>query len=163
MKSARPKSASLWRRRCRAEQMRSPQYIHLKADENLPSMPLNGAFSAVVIIECDITAKWRALVSRWLVRNGCLFMMAWGRECALWDESVDYANIDQFGGKVIPEENYVYTTWHDDEELEEVFWFSRYAAQHPVAKLENILLVDISPVARERKMIDAFESAIRDQ
>jgi hypothetical protein len=42
-------------------------------------------------------------------------MMAWGRECSSWDDSVDWANIDKFGDSPIPDDECVVTTWHEDE------------------------------------------------
>ena len=68
-----------------------PEYIHLLPDGPLPDLK-GSAFRTVVVVEAEVTSEWREKVSAWLVESGCLYMMAWGRDCSLWDDSVDYAN-----------------------------------------------------------------------
>src|SRR3546814_2317896 len=74
--------------------MNAPEYFHLRPGHSPPE--LHGApYRAVVIIEAPVTAEWRSLVSAWLVKSGCLYMMAWGPDCSLWDDSVDYARSEE--------------------------------------------------------------------
>jgi hypothetical protein len=80
------------------------------------------------VVEEPVTVEWRALVSRWLVEADCLFMMAWGHECSLWDDSVDFANLERFDFGDVPDRHFVMTTWHEKESLNEVFWFAKHAA-----------------------------------
>ena len=54
-------------------------------------------------------------------------MMAWGMDCSAWDFSVDEASL---GGQ-IPNGDFVITTWHDNEPVEEAFWFAQFCAVHP--------------------------------
>ena len=84
----------------------------------------------MVILEGDYGADWQDEVSRWLVDSGCLYMMAWGPRCSSWDDSVDWANIGSFGDEEIPDAAFVMTTWHDDEPLDEVFWFAGILRSH---------------------------------
>lgn len=79
-------------------------------------------FAAVVIIEMDVSDEWRDYVSRWLVQSGCLYMMAWGNECSFWDDCVDRALLQAFDFGDIPDDEFILTTWHDDEPLEEAFF-----------------------------------------
>lgn len=81
-------------------------------------------------------------------------MMAWGQNCHSWDTSVDLANIDQFGGKEIPDESFVMTTWHEDESLDEVFWFAKHAAHHDTQELKNVAILHLSSVNKLKQ----FES-----
>ena len=129
--------------------MSNVQYHYLRVGTEPPILGNIDPFAAVVIIEDEVDWKWRAKISRWLVDSGCLFMMAWGKDCSLWDESVDYANIDDFPDREVPNDRYVLTTWHNDESLEEVFWFAQHSARHDVIKLKHLLLLDISQAPRK--------------
>lgn len=137
-----------------------PEYIHLLPDGFLPEMT-NSAFRAVVIVETEVTAEWRKKVSAWLVRSGCLYMMAWGRDCSLWNDSVDYANLEEFGYGDIPDNRLVMTTWHDKETLKDVFWFCEQTAHHPTVDLNRIILVHVSLVDQKSQMLSGYHDARR--
>ena len=76
--------------------------------------------------------------------------MAWGVDCSLWDDSVDHADLERFGYSDIPEDEFVMTTWHEGDTLEEVFWFARHVATQTYddRSLERLLVLDLGPVER---------------
>lgn len=86
-------------------------------------------------------------------------MMAWGRSCESWDDSVDMANIEMFEFGNIVDERFVMTTWHADESLHEVFRFSKTLALHSVVELKKTVLLHISGCDREREMLQAYANA----
>src|SRR3546814_7111478 len=140
--------------------MNAPEYFHLRPGHSPPE--LHGApYRAVVIIEAPVTAEWRSLVSAWLVKSGCLYMMAWGPDCSLWDDSVDYANLDEFEYGDIPDDRFVMTTWHNNKPLEEVLWFCEHTAHHPAVDLHRKILIHISPVERGAELLDDYQRADR--
>ncbi len=114
-----------------------------------------------MIVETAVTADWREEVSAWLVKNGCLYMMAWGQDCSLWDDSVDHANLDEFNFGDIPDNRFVMTTWHDKEPLQEVLWFCEHTANHPTVDLDRIVLVHISPIERKSELLGQYHHAAR--
>lgn len=136
-----------------------PAYIHIPPGSELPTIKVQKPFMAIIIIESSVEASWRDTVSDWLVKSGCLYMMAWGDECALWDDSVDYANLQAFDFGEVPDEKFVTTTWHDDEPLEEVFWFAQHAAHHRAITEKRILLVDISPSSRKESLLKQLKDS----
>lgn len=117
-------------------------YLHLPPESSLPEI-VHEPTRVVVIIEAKVSAEWQSLVSDWIVSAGCLYMMAWGIECTAWDDSVDWANIEKYGEEPIPDDNFVITTWHSDEKLADVFWFSKNAAVHPVIDLQRTMFAPI--------------------
>jgi hypothetical protein len=119
------------------------EYIPLRSGSLLESTERFRPFKCVVLISEDVTAEWQQAVSRWLVASGCLYMMAWGVECSSWDDSVDLANLEQFDFGEIPDAEFVMTTWHRDEPLEDVFHFAKFAANHPTVEVENLVVLDI--------------------
>jgi len=125
-------------------------------------MPAARPFKAVVVVADDVTEDWRELVSAWLVREGCLYMMAWGRASSLWDDSVDGANLAAFRFQDIPDEAFVMTTWHEKETLEDVLSFALRAAFHPTVDIERLVIVDISVVERSSEMLALFERVRND-
>lgn len=98
-----------------------------------PRLDEAAPFKAVVVIDAEVTPEWRGQVSDWLVRCGCRYIMAWGKDCSAWDSSVDEANLMKFDYEEIPEDDVVMTTWHAEEPFEEAFWFSQFSCHTPVA------------------------------
>lgn len=129
-------------------------YILLKSGEALPTIDASQPFMAVVCIEMDdVSVAWRSEVSAWLVDNGCRYAIAWGPSCSLWDDAIDEANLAAFDYAEIPEDNFVMTTWHEDEELSDVFWFAKNAARHPSIELNRRVLIHISEMNRETELL----------
>lgn len=134
-------------------------YVHLPPESQLPSVGEAGPFRAVLVLEQAVRDDWQSQVSDWLVKSGCLYMMAWGVECSSWDDSVDWANHSVVGLDDIPDDRFVMTTWHDDEPLAETFWFAGWTAHHPTVSLEEVIIIDIGPTNREGEMLGAYAAA----
>jgi hypothetical protein len=134
-------------------------YLQLKPGSQLPDISGQRPFRAVVVIDEEVTPEWQNLVSSWLVKSGCLYMMAWGKNCSSWDDSVDYANGAAFNYGDIPEDHFVMTTWHEDEPLMEVFWYAKNSAVHPTVDLPNILILHISDKNMENDLASEYVGA----
>lgn len=137
----------------------SVSYIHLSPEAQPPLVREARPFKSVLVLEQAVSAEWQNRVSEWLVKSGCLYMMAWGVDCSSWDDSVDWANRSVAGLDDIPDDQFVMTTWHNDEPLAETFWFAGFTAHHPTVPLEHVFIIDIGPTNRESRMLQAFEEA----
>jgi len=137
----------------------SPAYLLLTAETTPPEISAFNPFRAVVIIEQPVSIDWQSKISDWLVRSGCLYMMAWGEHCSAWDDSVDFANMEQFDYGDIPADKDVMTTWHAEESLDEVFFFAKQHASHPIVDLQTTLLIHISAISKEPEFVQAFGAA----
>lgn len=135
------------------------KYLQLKPGSELPQISALKPFRAVVIIEEESTLEWQNLVSTWLVKSGCLYMMAWGLGCSTWDDSVDFANLAAFNYGDIPDDESVMTTWHEDEPLSEVFGFAKNSAFHPTVELCNTLILQISSESKEKELLSEYVGA----
>jgi len=133
-------------------------YLCLNPESELPKLSL-GSFRALVMIESEVSALWQNTVSNWLVRSGCLQMMAWGLGCSSWDDSVDWANISQFAHGDTPDESFVLTSWHEDQSLQEVMHFCKHFADHPFAELRSTLLLHIVYEPREEGICSLYSNA----
>jgi hypothetical protein len=134
-------------------------YHHLRANV-APDFPvIQAPFLGFVVAEEPCSPEWRTAVSKWLVNSGCLYMVAWGAECSLWDDSVDWANIEAFHGKEIPEEHFVMTTWQADEPFSEAMSFAKNSALHGCVSLSRGLLLHISSKPNEAEMLCEFKNA----
>lgn len=129
------------------------KYIQLSGACELPDISCFGKFKSIVVVEEKVSDVRQNEISKWLVDSGCMYMMAWGIDSSSWDDSVDWANIEQFDYAPIPEESSVITTWHEDESLSEVFWFSKFCASHEHHEL-NLIVLHISSANKE----DEFKS-----
>jgi hypothetical protein len=140
--------------------MRSiPVYIHLTPFSVPPPSVITGPFLAIVIIEQCVALKWQLQLSTWLVESGCRYMMAWGENCSSWDDSVDMANLEAFDYGDIPDDQFVMTTWHENEPLGDVFWFAKYAASHPTIELEQVIIVHLAASSALDSMLRDYEAA----
>ncbi len=135
------------------------KYIQLKPESSPPNISELEPFRSVVVADEPVTPEWQSQVSEWLVKSGCLYMMAWGNKCSTWDDSVDYANMEAFNYETIPDEKFIMTTWHENEPLKEVFWFCKKDAFHPTVELINTLILHISHFNRERELIAEYKNA----
>jgi hypothetical protein len=140
-------------------QNRPLKYIRLQSDDPLPDISELQPFKAIVVIEDDVSQMWQWEVSRWLASSGCRYMMAWGRECSSWDDSVDEANLEAFNYEEIPESQFIMTTWHEDEELSDVFWFSKHSAHHPCHEMRNTVILHISKEDKQQRFEEEYANA----
>lgn len=134
-------------------------YLQLRPEGPLPDLGHLAPYMAVVVIDDDSDEMWRWDVARWLVASGCRFMLAWGKECESWHDAVDDARDEAFDYDDIPPEEFVMTTWHEDEELEEVFWFARHRASHPALRLSNVVLLHVAAHGRPDELMAQFSEA----
>ncbi len=135
------------------------KYIQANPDLELINISYLNPFRSIVIVDEKVSSKWQSLISKWLVESGCLYMLAWGINCSSWDDSVDYANMQEFDYGEIPKDKFVITTWHENETLKELFWFSKNNAFHPIIDLKNTLIIHISKDDKEKEMLSTYESA----
>ena len=138
------------------------RYLHLVPEQELPVIERQ-PFKAVVVVGQSVDAEWQKQVSQWLVEAGCLYMMAWGPDSSSWDDSVDWANLAAWNFEDVPDDQFVMTTWHDDEPLAETFWFSEHAAHHPTIELARTLVIEVSPTAHRDEMLTAYAQAQKNQ
>lgn len=135
------------------------EYIHLPAGAVLPET-CSKLRRVVILIEEKVDPAWQDAVSRWIVGSGCLYMMAWGRDCSSWDDSVDHANLARFDYGDVPDDEFVMTTWHDKEPLHEVFFHARMCAFHPTIEMPLLTILDVREDARESAIL-ALHQAVK--
>jgi hypothetical protein len=131
-------------------------YFQINSNIELPSVEEFSPYKAVVIVDLDCEQSWQKKVSEWLVSSCCKYMMAWGKDCSSWDDSVDNAFIQLSGWTELPN---LLTTWHDDEPLSEVFEFCKYSAMHEECELDSTLIVHISDVNQKEIMLNELRIA----
>ena len=133
------------------------EYVHLPSGLALPSL-LAKPRRIMVLIEQNVAPEWQDAVSKRIIESGCLYMMAWGQNCSSWDDSVDHANLERFDYGDVPEEDFVMTTWHENEALCEVFFFARVCAFHPTIALPVLTILDIREEPRESAILALHEA-----
>lgn len=134
-------------------------YLQLKHEALLPDISGFKPFLAVLVVEEPVTADWRNLVSRWLVKSGCLYMMSWGKDSIAWDEAVDMANIAQFNNGEIPEDELVLIAEHKDDTLEQFLREAKISATQDCADFVNTLILHISQVDKEHELLRLYSES----
>lgn len=134
------------------------KYVHLVPESALPDILVQPS-RFVLVVEASASEHWRERVCGWMIERGCLYMMAWGPENDPWERAVDRANIEDFANCDIPKDKFIYTTSHDDEPLENVFWFSKEMASHPCVALERTIILHIALTSRKDALLRRYRRA----
>jgi len=134
-------------------------YLQLPPGSEPPALDHLAPFLAIVLSEEESPELWQADIARWLVASGCRYVLAWGKDCAAWQEMVDDAALEAFDYEDIPEEDRVMTTRHEDEEREEVFWFAKHRAAHPSHSFKATVILDISAAGRKDEIEAEYTDA----
>jgi len=134
-------------------------YIQLRPHAHLPDLAHLQPFMAIVVIDDDSDEMWRWDVARWLATSGCRFMLAWGKECPSWREAVEDAALEAVDYDDVAPEQAVLTTSHEDDDLDEVFWFARHRASHPALQLSNVVILHVAELGRPDELMAQFSDA----
>lgn len=134
------------------------QYLHLRPDQAPPELT-SRPFRAVIVSDAEVTQDWRNRIAEWLLESGCLYVVAWGVECEVWHDTVDWTNLEAFDYGDIPDDKFVMTTWHTDEQLAEALWFAGQCASHPDVELDETVIIHIGNEAREAGMLETYSES----
>ena len=133
------------------------EYQFLPTDQPVVVPPVFQIYKCLILIERKVGEAYQYEVSKLLVETGCRWSLSRGLDCISWDDSVDWANIDQFTGTTIPEDNLVVTTWHERDTLEEVVEFSTQCRDHMGKLIEDTLVLDFGISDRKRLLKSLFQ------
>jgi hypothetical protein len=107
-----------------------------------------------------ITADERYAISLDLVKAGCRYAVCSGPDGTLWDDSVDFANLEV--SPDLKDDEFVMTTWHDDETLEDIaFYFTQNTAFGDFVP-EVFILVAVGPskeILEAKTQVEQFLNA----
>lgn len=134
------------------------QYLHLRPAQPLPEI-VSRPHRAVIIAEGPVSEAWRNSMAAWLLRCGCLYVVAWGVDCGAWHESADMANGEALNFSDIPDERFVMTTWHPNEPLSEALWFAGNCAFHPDIELNETILIHVSGHERRSGILQSYHDS----
>lgn len=140
-------------------QSHKAHYLQLRPHDALPDLAHLSPFMAVVVIDDDSDEMWRWDVARWLVDSGCRYMLAWGKECESWRDALEDAALEAVDYDDVPPEQAVLATSHEDEDLEEVFWFARHRASHPALRFDTAVILHVAARGRPDELLAQFADA----
>jgi hypothetical protein len=120
------------------------KYVHLPADVPI-SIPMEMTkFKCLLLIEREVSNDYKNEVSAALIAAGCLYALAWGLNCSVWHDAVDWAFLEHYDYGDYPEGKLVMTTWHDRDTLEEAVAFAKHCTKYSDVKLDDILVLDFT-------------------
>ena len=137
------------------------RYQRVQPNGPMPAYDGLTPYKAIVAVEAAVEREWQWRMSQWLVESGCLYMMAWGNDCSSWDDSVDYANMEQFDYGEIPDDQNVMTTWHERETIGQVFDFAKRHARlsNEAIELRETVVFHVSAVDRQKEFEVLYAAA----
>jgi hypothetical protein len=134
------------------------EYLHLQPGSAFPEIARLRPFKTVLLAEAAAGEDWQAACSAWLVASGCRYCMAWGIDCKGWEDAVEFASLDAAHFAKVDDAQFVVTTAHQDESMDDVFWFAKNGARHPALALDHTLLLHIAPQPRP-ELAQAYAAA----
>jgi len=134
-------------------------YLHVRAHEALPPIDGYPPFLAVLVVDEVCEEMWRWEACRWLAASACRVLLAWGEYCEDWAESAADARLEAFDYEDVPADQLLVTTSHEDEELDEVFWFARHRARHPTLQPGHTLIIHIADRGRRQELEALYAAA----
>lgn len=133
------------------------RYLHLTPDQPLPALEGLSSFKLILVAEAVVEEMTMWETCRSLVASGCLLALAWGQQAESWREAIDDAFLEATNYEDLDDAQTLIATAHEDEELDEVFWFAKHRAAH-AAPLRDTLILHIAGAARR----DELEAQYRD-
>ena len=137
----------------------TPEYVRVAAGGPMPDLGPE-PYRALLVAEASVEADWRNRLSEHLVATGCLYFLAWGAHCSIWHDSVDGAVLEKFDFKDVPNDQFVMTTWHENEPLQETMWFAHFCASHGDIELQRFYVLHLAESAGSERLLSLYDSAI---
>lgn len=96
----------------------------------------------------NVTHDEMMSVANWLVSSGCRYVVCAGLNCSEWHDTIDTADIIRDPST----QNLIMTTWHENETIENVVWFSLNLTNFEDMAFENylVLLIGDSKTIEEK-------------
>ena len=125
------------------------KYQQMTTGDALPAIDHLSPFTVIILVEDDVEEMWQWEVCRWLVASGARMVLAWGRQAETWSEAVDEAASEAHDYDDVADELAVVVTSHEDDDMEEVFWYAKRRAVHPALQLSTTLILHVADEPRE--------------
>lgn len=103
--------------------MKKIEYLQLCRPYEFSS-PFEGEPFAICLYIADpaVAPDEQIHLSREIVRQGCRYAVCAGNQCSSWDDSIDAADLERNSWEV-NQTNFVMTTWHPEESIQEIAGF----------------------------------------
>ena len=117
-----------------------------------------GDFKCVILTEDELSAERRNAICREIVGIGCRWAMTWCPDCELWHDCIDDAVLLRHNHSV-PDDEFVLTTWQEQESLEEIMFFAKHAAIESCddLPLTQLLVLDLGAESRMELILGFYE------
>lgn len=133
-------------------------YLHLAPSNDLPALDFP-PFLTILVVESVADEMWRFELCRRLAASNCRYLLAWGPDCEAWRESAEDAFLEATDYEDVAPERALLTTAHEDEDVEEVFWFARHRAAHPGLSLDTVLILHVAQQPDRDRLLQAYKDA----
>lgn len=103
------------------------QHYDLLSNQKITlELPQQPYIVVIAIQNNNVSNDWRNQCSDWIVKSEqCYWALAWGHECSIWDDALDYSYLELCNYDLPDDNDYNFmTTWHEDQTLEEVIEFA---------------------------------------
>lgn len=105
----------------------SISYIAIKPNEFLNFEVPAPIFKCGIICDTNTSNDFKNTITDYLYTMGCRYLCAWGNECSIWDDAMDWTSLDKHDYD-IPDDEFCMTTWHENEPVEEMLFFLKTCA-----------------------------------
>lgn len=130
-------------------------FLNMLRDERFIAPAIGPYVLLVISNDVSITKDDIDRFSSSIIESEVKCVLAWGKECSLWDDMIDWCVLEKYDYK-IPEDKNIVTTWHDDESLDDVIQFAITNADY-IYECESLVILnigsDLIPIAEINRLI----------
>lgn len=138
----------------------SHSYLRLAENGALPDLPKLGQLGVAIVADIAVSNSRQNEIADWLYSSGCRYMAAWGIDCSIWDDALDWAQIAVWPDGA-PDDQFIMTTWHDKDTMEQALWFiGTVACTYDDQLLGHILILHIGDCDRQNELKSSFLAAL---
>ncbi len=114
---------------------------------------------AIFANDPTISVDEQNTISNQIIKSTCRYAVCAGYKCSSWDDSIDFARITNDPNFSPPDEDFVMTTWHENETVAEVLWFALTQTDFDENKFKKYLVLFIGA---EEKIKIEVKNAIQE-
>ncbi|AYO54872.1 DUF7684 family protein [Acinetobacter wuhouensis] len=115
--------------------------------EILCDLPQTPYILVIAIHSQNAEKEWRYAICDWIVKSKqCYWALAWGYDCSLWDDALDWSYLESCNYELPDDEDYqLMTSWHENETLEDVMEFAESVSINtlPEQNIYQIVILNI--------------------
>jgi hypothetical protein len=138
-----------------------PRYIQIRPDELVLEHAVKKPYKAILVIDFESGNDLRTRVCDWLVSTGCRYALCWGNNCDAWEDWIDQTSVMRAldHPDAAAADEVLMTTSHANDDLSQMFWFSKNCAFVEGVDFQEVLILHVSHEDKATELLEVYRLA----